>query len=158
MTDIMKHISRRTCGFLDALPQAEKDALNAQITAEQERRKGLLSAYQVGELLGLGKDGVNNLPVQFITPFRKTSRGRRQVKCLHRNDLIAFLTSLNPTFATYDMTEGPLLTSEQAAETFGDDLPEYVQLSPRTRRYRTKATEKALAPSELIMQGFDHDQ
>lgn len=151
MTDFMKNISRDTCNFFDSLPQVERDSLNASIIAEQENRKGLLSVHQVGELLSLGRDGVNNLPLKFLRPFRRTSRGRRQVKSLHKDDLIAFLAGLNSSFANYDPLQGPLLSPGAAVEVFGEDLPEYVQLSSRTRRYRPRATQTASAPSEMIM-------
>lgn len=152
--DFMKNISRADCAYLDSLPRAERDRLWETIIKEQERRKGMITAHELGEILNLGKDSVNALPLKFTKPYRKTTRGMRQVRCVHKDDLIAFLSGLNPSFADFDLAVEWLLTPSQAKDQFGEDLPEYVQLSNRTRRYRPCTMPKALAPSELIMRGL----
>ena len=131
--DIFKNISRADCAFMDSMPKAEREAFNQAIITEQERRMGLLSVHKLGEVLALGKDAVNNLPLPFVRPYRKSSRGMRQVRCVHRDDLIAFLTSLNESFADFDPAIETLLKPSQVGP---DEQLEFVQLSTRIRRYR----------------------
>ena len=149
---MLKELTDKDWSFLSRLPKAEKERLDAAIIQEQKWRRGLLSVHQIGELLNLGKDGVNNLPVKFIRPFRKTHRGWRQVKSLHKDDLTAFLYGLNASFADYDPDEGALLSPAQAAEKYGEELPEFVQLSGRTRRYRAEHQQSI---ADMIM-GVKH--
>lgn len=63
--DFMKNISGEQCAFLDRLPKEEKERINAEIIAEQERRKGLLTEREVGELLNIGKDATRDLPLRW---------------------------------------------------------------------------------------------
>ena len=137
----MKYITRADCAFLDSMPKAEREAFDQAIIREQERRKGLLSVHELGEALALGKDAVNNLPLKFVRPRRKTSRGMRQVKSVHKYDLIAFLSDLNPSFANFDPVKETLSKDPQTGS-------QYVQLSARLRRYRHS---KALSLVATIM-------
>jgi hypothetical protein len=120
------------------------------IIAEQQWRQGLLNIKQLSKTLNVSVKTVETLGLNILTLFRPTSRGLRQVKCVHRDDLRAWLAGLNPSFADYDPEEGPLLTPAQAAEQFAEVLPECVQLSLRTRRYRPRPTQKSI--SEQIME------
>lgn len=148
---MLEKLTDKDWDFLCGMSPEEKARLDASIIQEQERRKGLLSVHELGEILNLGRDGINALPLRFVRPFRQTPRGLRQVKSVYKGRLIEFLAALNPAFSNYDPAEGPLLIPAQAVERFGDDLPEFVQITPRTRRYRSVHQELDLAAA--IMEG-----
>jgi hypothetical protein len=141
MADFLRNMTVAHAAFLDSLPKAEREALDREIIAAQKHRQGMLSVHQLGEALNIGRDAVNNLPLPFVRPYQNTSRGMRQVKSVHRDDLIAFLISLNEDFCDFDPVTETLSKDPQAGSKF-------VQLSARIRRYRRC---ESLSLADMIM-------
>lgn len=116
-------------------------------------RRNAISPAELQTLLGLSAKTLRALPLRVYRPFRDTTRGYRQVPEYQWPEVLAYLATLNNSFCDYDPAEGPLLTPAQAAEQFGENLPEFVQLSNRTRRYRVMPKQSI---TDMIMQGVSH--
>lgn len=99
-------------------------------------RRNAISPAELQTLLGLSAKTLRALPLRVYRPFRDSTRGYRQVPEYQWPEVLAYLTTLNKSFCDYDPAEGALLAPAHAAEKFGEGLPEFVQLSSRTRRYR----------------------
>ena len=165
---MFEDVDDKTWRQLCSLSEAEGTALLQELAEVQEWRWGLLNVKQLCHTLDLSRDAANSLPLKFLMPYRKTKRGLRQVRSVHKDDLRVWLTSLNPTYADYDADEGPLLRPSVAAQLLPDVSTqkltamrrqgtgsEFVRLNSRVVRYRAKdvlALKQPKSISDLIME------
>lgn len=150
----------------------------------RERRRDSIGLKVVADRLQLTVKTVRDLPVPDRAMWADTARGKRLVTCRWKSEIIAYLTSLNPSFADYSLDE-QLLRPEDVVEVCKDcDAPisvralgrlrtegrgpDHVLLGPRSPRYRLidvlrwlhdpdSENWRPMAISELIMQGFGDD-
>ena len=150
----------------------------------RERWRDSIGLKHVAKMLGLTVQSVRGLPVPNRGLWEDTSRGRLLVTCYWKSEIVAYLISLNPTFADYTLDE-QLLRPEDVIEVCTDcDAPisvralgrlrtegrgpDCVLLGPRSPRYRLidvlrwlsnpdSSSWRPMAPSELIMRGCRHD-
>lgn len=127
----MKNVSRAQARAWDALSDSERERFDRMIIEEQQRRAQLVSVAQLGEALNLSKQAVSRLPLPFVYLTKRTARGRRRVKSVHADDLRAFLSNLNETFADFDPFAERLLRASDEVQDF-----ESISLNARVKRYR----------------------